>query len=127
MFLYFGHGGAEAYTHQKSLSRLASCSVALLFGCSSGHLSTEGNLDLEGTSLNYLQAGSLSVLGNLWDITDKDIDRFTVCLFDEWGLESESQESLSLPAAVSKSRSICTLKYLNGAAVVVYGLPVYIG
>ena len=39
------------------------------------------------------------MLGNLWDVTDKDIDRFSESLFDVWGLTSppkgiEIQESL---------------------------------
>jgi separase len=33
----------------------------------------------------------------------------------------------SLAEAVAKARDACKFKYLNAAAVVVYGIPVYIG
>ena len=33
----------------------------------------------------------------------------------------------SLVEAVNRSRSACYLRYLNGAAPVVYGIPVYLG
>ena len=26
------------------------------------------------------------ILVNLWDVTDKDIDKFTISLFENWGL-----------------------------------------
>ena len=91
-------------------------------GCSSGSLTSEGDFDLQGTALNYLQAGCPSLLGNLWDVTDKDIDKLTLNVFEYWGLNGS--ERYTLPEAVSMSRNSCTLPYLNGAAVVVYGIPV---
>lgn len=71
--------------------------------------------------------GCCSVLGNLWDVTDKDIDKFSERVFDEIGLgcgsSDDSQEGSWISKAVSRSRDVCHLKYLNGAAPVVYGLP----
>lgn len=65
-----------------------------------------------------------AVVANLWDVTDKDIDRFTKATFEHFGLTSEGSVALSLPAAIAKARSACSLRYLNGAAPVVWGIPV---
>jgi separase len=81
-------------------------------------------------------------------VTDRDIDRFAGRAFEEWGLlprgtfkedtkgkgkqdnESDAQEPEegigSLAEAVARARAACRFKYLNAAAVVMYGIPVYI-
>lgn len=68
------------------------------------------------------------VLGNLWDVTDKDIDKFSEELFEKMGFRCNTDDlngnSLSVSYAVSKSRGVCHLRYLNGAAPVIYGLPI---
>lgn len=98
------------------------------------------------------------MVATLWDVTDKDIDRFSYTVLDKWGLfkgtasealkspvkgggrraaakrkareEEEdcaaSGEPVSLVEAVAKGRRSCILRYLNGAAPVVYGIPVYL-
>jgi len=130
--------------------------------------------------LAYLAAGAPAVVGTLWDVTDKDIDRASVKAGELWGLwtakvqdgkakkgkkrggdkdvemprrvaskpsrcalpqfdgpadEVSSDNGFgkdakgpkhSLVEAVTKSRDACHLRYLNGAALVVYGIPVYI-
>ncbi|KAL9088031.1 MAG: hypothetical protein Q9165_006372 [Trypethelium subeluteriae] len=112
----------------------------------------------------------MAVCATLWDVTDKDIDRFSLRLGEEWGLwpgmrsdarsgakekavkggktprkrgksraegknevESESQvrdgrrqKGRSLAEALARSREECYLRYLNGAAPVVYGVPVWL-
>jgi separase len=124
----------------------------------------------------------MAVVATLWDVTDKDIDRFSLAIGDEWGLWDAAPETIVLPAktpkkretvavystpprqpktpktpkvrptpaetrtparsrsragdrikgqqslvdAVAKSRDACYLRYLNGAAPVVYGVPVYL-
>ncbi|KAI9692179.1 MAG: hypothetical protein M1822_006409 [Bathelium mastoideum] len=98
----------------------------------------------------------MAVCATLWDVTDKDIDRFSVRLGEEWGLWSGSagcdaadsrasktpktpkrrggrrrdaprQKGRSLAESVARSRGECYLRYLNGAAPVVYGVPVWLG
>lgn len=70
---------------------------------------------------------SPSLLGNLWDVTDKDIDRFIMAVLNACCLGMEraktDQVPLSLLRAVSQAREACTLKYLIGASPVVYGIP----
>ena len=70
-------------------------------------------------------------MANLWDVTDKDIDRFSKALFREWGITHDNNERdngshISLVQAVSKARKDCLLEYLIGAAPVVYGIPCYL-
>ena len=63
-------------------------------------------------------------------MTDKDIDKFSETVFQKLGLDtiastdSTSDEEITLAGAVATSREVCNLRYLNGAAPVVYGIPV---
>lgn len=63
-------------------------------------------------------------------MTDKDIDKFALSVFRHTGIaapetpSASTPEPLSLTAAVAQSRAVCNLRYLNGAAPVVYGIPV---
>ena len=63
------------------------------------------------------------MLANLWDVTDKDIDAFTLSMFSKWGLIDEDGEKINIAEAVRLSREVCILKYLNGSAPIIYGLP----
>ena len=113
----------------------------------------------------------MAVCATLWDVTDKDIDRFSVRLGEEWGLwpevggeranavtagkvakssktprkmgrgrvnaknesevevragDAQRRKGRSLVESVARSRGECYLRYLNGAAPVVYGVPVWL-
>ena len=165
-------------------------------GCSSGKLKEEGKYEPHGMVYNYLHAGSPAVVGTLWDVTDKDIDRWGMECLSRWGLfedsapagggvdrkgdvddafsrrandkgtggsksksktraksrvregapvadndddedeeverdsskarrgENRSKGKVTLDQAVAWGREKCFLRYLNGAAPVVYGIPV---
>lgn len=121
LFLYFGHGSGAQYIRGRTIKRLERCAVTFLMGCSSGTLTEAGEYEPYGTPMNYLQAGSPALVATLWDVTDKDIDRFARSTFEYWGLFDGGGKSLD--EAVGKSRSVCVLKYLNGAAPVIYGVP----
>lgn len=69
---------------------------------------------------------SPSVVVNLWDVTDKDIDRFSLEMLLHWSLLPGKDKAVSLCSAVAQSRDQCVMRYLNGAAPVVYGLPVWL-
>jgi hypothetical protein len=58
--------------------------AAVLMGCSSAKLfqASRGSA-LSGPLASYLAAGSPCVVGNLWDVTDRDIDRFTTALLKQ--------------------------------------------
>jgi len=76
----------------------------------------------EATIINYLQAKCPLVWGNLWDVTDRDIDRLSAKLFERMGLW-DGIDKLDVGAALSLARDACLLKWLNGAAPVIYGVP----
>ncbi|KAE8391537.1 peptidase family C50-domain-containing protein [Aspergillus alliaceus] len=123
LFLYFGHGSGAQYIRGRTIKRLEQCAVAFLMGCSSGTLTEAGEYEPYGTPMNYLHAGSPALVATLWDVTDKDIDRFAQSTFEKWGLFDAGSDGATLDEAVSQSRPACVLKYLNGAAPVIYGVP----
>ncbi|KAK1697147.1 hypothetical protein QYE76_013844 [Lolium multiflorum] len=84
LFLYFGHGSGSQYVSGKEIEKLDNCAAALLMGCSSGTLHCKGAYAPQGAPLSYLFAGSPSVIANLWDVLDKDIDRFSKALLNSW-------------------------------------------
>src|SRR5699024_7006653 len=86
LFLYFGHGSGAQYIRGRTVKRMDQCAVAFLMGCSSGTLTEAGEFEPYGTPMNYLQAGSPALVATLWDVTDKDIDRFAHATFERWGL-----------------------------------------
>ena len=170
LLLYFGHGSGAQFVRQKSVRKLypgkqeqgsmkPGCATTFLFGCSSVHLTENGIYEPSGMLQSYLTAGAPAVVGMLWDVTDKDCDRFAVRAGELWGLWPEAQEEveskpsktprkgakgkgkakeatgerrgecrrgLGLDEAVRDARQACYLKYLNGAAAVVYGIPCYL-
>lgn len=168
VFLYFGHGSGSQYIRSRTVQKLDKCAVALLMGCSSGAMTEAGEFQSYGTPINYMHAGCPAVLATLWDVTDKDIDRFSLAALGKWGLLEEEepistssssgacsaslvkkgaksssrgskskvrkevqssvkkneQRGRSLDRAVAESRDACIMRYLNGAAPVIYGVPV---
>ncbi|CAG8762128.1 16814_t:CDS:2, partial [Acaulospora morrowiae] len=86
LYIYFGHGAGEQYIRNYRVQSLNRCAVTLLLGCSSGHLKDSGEFDPSGTALSYIIAGCPALVANLWDVTDKDIDRFSKALFNNWNL-----------------------------------------
>lgn len=150
LVLYFGHGGGAQYIRGRTIRKLPRCAVTLLMGCSSVKLSECGVYESYGMPWNYINGGSAAVVGTLWDVTDRDIDRFAMEMMSGWGLvdkagpanvkdgkrkaakdrpeNHQAQESvkMSLDQAVARSRDVCLLKYLNGAAPVMYGIPVFL-
>lgn len=139
----------------------------MLWGCSSGALKEMGEFERTGTAWNYMVGGCPSLVANLWDVTDRDIDKFAQAVFDKLELtpdrvgrasvaatgkaqdrastakstiKTKINESsattteamgtrartVSVVSAVARSREACKLKYLTGAAPVVYGIPFYV-
>ncbi|CAL4967209.1 unnamed protein product [Urochloa decumbens] len=84
LFIYFGHGSGTQYVSGKEIEKLKNCAAALLMGCSSGTLHCRGNYAPRGAPLSYLFAGSPAIIANLWDVSDKDIDRFSKALLNSW-------------------------------------------
>ncbi|SPO26451.1 related to Separin [Ustilago trichophora] len=150
LLLYFGHGGAEQFIRQSKVRELQRCAVAMLWGCSSAMLHDNGDFDRTGTPLNYMCGGAPAMVGNLWDMTDRELDSVCEGVFGRLGLmeareraevkpaarnikfdargnleTSRAPTEMSLVRAIAESRNDCRLPYLTGAAAVVYGVPVY--
>ncbi|TKY71312.1 Separase protein [Spatholobus suberectus] len=84
LFIYFGHGSGAQYIPRHEIQKLDKCAATLLMGCSSGSLTLPGQYAPQGIPLSYLLAGSPAIVGNLWEVTDKDIDRFGKAMLDAW-------------------------------------------
>jgi separase len=155
LFLYFGHGSGAQYIRGRTIKKLKQCAVTFLMGCSSSKMVECGVYEPYGVPWNYMFAGAPAVVGTLWDVTDKDIDRFAMRTFTNWGLldadtiedgkkskgkdkrRAGSQQTaaswcdsrvgqMALDEAVANARDSCVLRYLNGAAPVIYGCPVFL-
>ncbi|KAI5962792.1 ESP1 [Candida theae] len=126
LFVYIGHGGCDQYVKSRTLFQATEhrdLPPCLLIGCSSGSLQDHGQFEPSGGIFSWINCGSPLVLANLWDVTDKDIDTFTNSTFKYWGLHHDTKEKVDIAEAVRMSRDVCILKYLNGSAPVIYGLP----
>ncbi|CAI4218820.1 unnamed protein product, partial [Parascedosporium putredinis] len=87
LMLYFGHGSGAQYIRGKTIRRMDKCRAAvLLMGCSSASLEAAGEFECYGTVWNYMLSGAPAVVGALWDVTDREADRFAGKVFEEWGL-----------------------------------------
>ena len=91
------------------------------------------NSALQVSKLTLSANDSPTLVANLWDVTDRDIDKLTQSVFDQLRLNKDAvkrwhpgQEGVSVVTAVAKAREDCKLKYLTGAAPVVYGIPFYL-
>ncbi|XP_052490247.1 separase isoform X2 [Gossypium raimondii] len=84
LYLYFGHGSGEQYLSKDEIQGLEKCAATVLMGCSSGSLRLNGCYVPRGVSLSYIQAGSPVTIANLWEVTDKDIDRFGKAVLNAW-------------------------------------------
>jgi separase len=99
-------------------------------GCSSGSLTRHGIHDPIGAPVTYLTNGAPWVIGNLWDVTDKDLDRLSITcmerLFDGNGGAGGDEDSSESPvsSSLSLSRDVCKLKSAVGSAPVLYGIPI---
>jgi hypothetical protein len=138
LFVYCGHGSGDGMCDGLKL-RKTRCPTALLWGCSSGKLEAQGVHDARGVVLSYLLGGSPLVIGNLWDVTDKDIDKLAVSTMTEVFQDYDAQmsqsvtakstkmcitvNSESVPRALVEAREKCKMQYAVGCAPVVYGIP----
>jgi len=126
-YLYFGHGGGQDVLSTDVIRNADVDSVTLLMGCSSGAFDTSDTTSSVSISLSYLLAGAPAVIANLWDVTDGDIDRFSKELIQNWRSSSHSGAHICLSTSLQNARNVCQLKYLVGAAPVLFGIPTVIG
>ncbi|CAH1774040.1 unnamed protein product [Owenia fusiformis] len=121
MLVYCGHGHGGKFLQADSLQQINCKAATFLMGCSSGKLVASGCFEAQGMVLSYFMAGAPSIVACLWDITDKDIDKFTEEFIKSWIAGKSGAKLLDF---INPSRKICKLPHLIGSAPVVYGLPV---
>ena len=121
LFVYCGHGSGTEYFNYTKMAEdgLHFRAAMLLMGCKSGELTEKGESEPKGIPLAVVACGSGAVVGNLWNVTDRDIDRFTLNLLER----TVANGPCSLEEGVAQARTACRLRYLTGAAPVVYGFP----
>ncbi|CAC5385173.1 ESP1 [Mytilus coruscus] len=120
LLVYCGHGNGNKYLNGDDLQQLKCRAAVFLMGCSSGQLQTRGQLEASGMMLNYFLANCPCIVSNLWDVTDKDIDRFLEHLLQS----CLSDKPCDVLSKISTAREACRLPFLIGAAPVVYGFPI---
>ena len=92
---------------------------------------------LQVSKLTLSANDSPTLVANLWDVTDRDIDKFSQSVFDmmhltagavdAWQSHADPDaDTTSIVTAVARSRDVCKLEYLTGAAPIVYGIPFYL-
>jgi len=119
VLIYCGHGSGSQFVSREEVMKCSSRACPLLMGCSSGKLREDGITEPFATAIAYLLAGSPCVLTCLWTVTDKDIDRYLAKCLISW-----MNEGVCLTEVTIQSQSACKLPVTNGAACVVYGIPV---
>ncbi|KAL8160482.1 hypothetical protein V2J09_002019 [Rumex salicifolius] len=93
VFLYFGHGSGAQYIPTHEIQKLEKCAACVLMGCSSGSIQMNGSYTPRGIVYSYISAGSPVVIANLWEVTDKDIDRFGRAVLEAWFTERSNSLS----------------------------------
>lgn len=74
-------------------------------------------------ALDVTCAGCPAAIANLWDVTDRDIDRFSQSLLDCWTRQADDGSAAELVGTIASSRGACRLPFLTGAAPVCFGIP----
>uniref|UniRef100_A0A3Q1GQH6 separase n=1 Tax=Acanthochromis polyacanthus TaxID=80966 RepID=A0A3Q1GQH6_9TELE len=123
LYIYSGHGGGGRFLDSQAVLKRQMRAASLLIGCSSAALAVRGDQEGQGIILDYLIAGCPFILGNLWNVTDRDIDRFVTALLKSW---FSAGSGASLLDYMGPARQVPLLRHIIGAAPVVYGLPVHL-
>lgn len=130
LYLFCGHQAGEKFIQGEAFERGIvngnsndrdhfQIPPSLLIGCSSSKIRSYGSNNIFFTPMHYLIGGSPFVLGALWDVTDQDIDRFTMSIFDNW-----VGSKLSLIESITLAKQECKLPLLNGSSCICFGYPI---
>ncbi|CAH8645302.1 unnamed protein product [Heterobilharzia americana] len=128
LVIYLGHGNGSSFLMHTFNQGLSARAVALVIGCSSGRPRWAGRHEPYTSLFNHVIAGCPFVCGLLWDVTDRDVDRFTLQFLINWlGKKIDHQDDgnsyETLGSAIFHATSACKLKHLIGKSVIVYGIP----
>ncbi|KAF8569887.1 hypothetical protein P879_03647 [Paragonimus westermani] len=123
LFIYLGHGNGSRFLLHAFNQGLSARAAALVLGCSSGKPRWEGRHEPYSSLFNHLLAGCPFVAGLLWDVTDRDMDRFTLQFLRQWLFaEHDPRPIRGLGHCLAQASTACKLKHLVGKSVIVYGV-----
>ncbi|CAG5100047.1 Oidioi.mRNA.OKI2018_I69.XSR.g16816.t1.cds [Oikopleura dioica] len=126
LYVFAGHGsGSDFVGGWGGVARKGVTSTMHLIGCASGRLLDYGRTEPRGAVTCVLNSGSSSVMGMLWDVTDRDIDRFTLRLYKDWfsaASNSSKETGPCLSRFINECSRACKLPYVVAGATVNYGL-----
>ena len=117
IFLFSGHGGGEKHWSGSSVQRLfpTSHGIALLMGCSSAK--PYGDYEsCFATPFHYLIGGFRAVVGTLWDVLGRELDRMTSHMIHS----ITSANPRELVHILQEAKRLAKLSNLSSASVVVY-------
>lgn len=118
-FLYSGHGGGEKWWSGASVQRLCVASacprIVLLMGCSSAKPYGDYASPF-CTPFHYLIGGSTLVVGTLWDVLGRELDRMTIHIVRNCSKSSIDE----IPKIVAEAKKMCKLKNISPASIVMY-------
>lgn len=122
--------------------------VVMLMGCSTarssriaptlgvgkhGRRKSRTEFEAFGMPLSLLVGGAPAMVGALWDVLGGDLEQLVCSLLKGWNTrplrhtrsacKDKDGDSNSLLGALVKAREACKLRFLTGAAVVCYGIP----
>lgn len=121
-FLYMGHGAGSQHIKEKEFYGKGVQAFMMLFGCSSAAI-TQGKCEPNGIAHRHLMNGAPGLLGCLWEVTDKDTDKMTENMFKTITHYHHPQ---NLSRILNLAKRKCKHHYLNGGAVVIFGIPIYV-
>eukprot|EP01017_Pseudomicrothorax_dubius_P005877 TRINITY_DN11590_c0_g3_i1.p1 TRINITY_DN11590_c0_g3~~TRINITY_DN11590_c0_g3_i1.p1 ORF type:complete len:749 (-),score=71.14 TRINITY_DN11590_c0_g3_i1:18-2264(-) len=127
-YIYMGHGAGEQFLKIEDIINVQKVrSICVLAGCSSARLISNKEVkvngcEAKGIAYNLLLSGCPALIGTLWTVTDKDIDRFMKKFLEQLALK----DSFYLHEILSTSQDSCKFSNLTGNSVVLYGFPVKI-
>lgn len=86
-----------------------------------------------GAPLDVLIGGAPAVVGALWDVLGGDLEQLVCSMLEAWVQGPRAQKHVardstrlapvSLMRALVEARKACRLRFLTGAAIVCYGIP----
>ena len=127
VFLFSGHGGGEKHWSGSSVQRLfvrekrRPAPAALLMGCSSARPYGD-HAHPFCTPYHYIVGGFAIVVGTLWDVLGRELDRITAGIIDQVAKEVRTHTDLirRLPSIVASARRRARLANLSSASIVVH-------
>ena len=125
-YIFLGHGGGERILNDGELNRIKNMNnIVLLMGCASASLFSLEKInerkyfELDGTGFDFLSSDCNFQMGNLWSVTDRDVDMQTQKILDNFIRKDGSFDTSNL-SKLNEFKQKCCQKSANGSALVFF-------